>query len=300
MIVTKIGKGSAPGHFGELMQGPVRKKDRVRIGLVTLVCDKLKSNVTFTPGEQELTVIPPYKTKTLKAAQIALQYFDHPDLGGTIEIENNFPKGSEGWGLGSSTSDSTASIRAVADSLNKKLSSKIIARLSFKAEGATDSIAFGNRGVLFASREGRVIEDFGEDIPLMDVLGFSTSQNGVNTLSVNPNYTEIDIKIFSNLIKKMKAGITTQNFDLCAEVATESAKLNQYFVPIKYFSFLLEHSFMKKIGAKGMIVSHSGTVAGFIFEPNKFVTLKSLEYIGKILSKEFNIKQVVAFRNWSA
>ncbi|TIW02170.1 MAG: kinase, partial [Mesorhizobium sp.] len=71
--------------------------------------------------------------------------------------------------------DVVASIRAVAATLKIQLRTSSIGRLAVAAERASDAIAFDDHAVLFAQREGVVIENFGGALPPLLLIGFKAN-----------------------------------------------------------------------------------------------------------------------------
>jgi uncharacterized protein involved in propanediol utilization len=55
--------------------------------------------------------------------------------------------------------------------------------------------------------------------------------------------------------------------DLVGRVASASAGINQRYLPKPHFSELMRLS--EDVGAAGLQVAHSGTVAGLLFDPRR-------------------------------
>jgi uncharacterized protein involved in propanediol utilization len=293
----KIGYSYANAHHGEIFQGVlVDSCNRLHRGLISLLCKGRLSEATFQPDETDVvSVNPDWKTKAQCAAALTLDYLSVPCKGGLLSIESNIPPR---WGLGSSTSDVTATIKAVADAFNMKLSAQVLAALAVKAEIASDALMFGDRAVLFAHREGAVLEDFGGVLPPLEVLGFNTDPAGlgVDTLNYNPaSYNWWEIEAFRPLIGMVRKAVQTQSPQLIGRVATASARINQQYLPKPYFDEL--EKIASKVGAVGIQVAHSGTVAGFLFDPNDPATAKDtlraralLDELGFIITWHFRTR----------
>jgi uncharacterized protein involved in propanediol utilization len=266
-VHPKIGYGTAAAHHGELFQGVLENTEGgLHRVLVSLPCRIFKSEAVFLPDHTgKVRVGPAWKIKALKAVELTLAYSNRSNCGGVLQISSDIPVG---WGLGSSTSDVTAAIRAVTSALGKRLDPREVAHLAVRAETASDSIMFNDRTVLFAHREGIVMEDFGDLLPEFEVLGFNTdkTQTGVDTLAHPPaRYSRSEIEIFRPLIKLFRVGIRTQDLRLIGQVATASAHINQHYLPKPHFEGL--KVIVSSVGAAGFQVAHSGTVAGIIFDP---------------------------------
>ncbi|WP_084009606.1 hypothetical protein [Pandoraea oxalativorans] len=153
---TAMGQASAHAHHGELVQGKFRFRGRLIDALVTLPIMGKCSAATFFPFAEStsITVIPPSRHKARRAATIALEYLGASG-GGTLVIDSSIPLK---WGMGSSTADVVAAVRAVAFATGNVLMESEIASLAVRAEGASDPIMLADKPCLFAHREGFVLE----------------------------------------------------------------------------------------------------------------------------------------------
>jgi uncharacterized protein involved in propanediol utilization len=262
------GCGRSFGHHGELLQGQFADANGTRHrALISLPCGLFRSDATFVPlAGAPLIVQPATKVKSLAAAKIALQTLDCASWGGTICVTDNIP---HGWGLGSSTSDILAVIRAICDALGTSLPSEAIARMTVAAELAADPLMLESSHVLFAQREGRVLEKFAKPFPPMTVLGFNTSPDGrgIDTLALPlPRYTRRQLERFDVLLDRMRRANAAGDVACIGEIATESATINEQYVAKRFFPDLLEICLQSE--AAGVQVAHSGTVAGLIFDPH--------------------------------
>jgi uncharacterized protein involved in propanediol utilization len=260
------GVGRCPGHHGELLQGAFEEPDGVHRALLTLPLRALGSHAEarLRPGDDEVTVSPDWKTRSRRAAELTLRFLGVRG-GAAIRVESTIPPS---IGLGSSTSDVTATIRACAAAAGARLSDRAVAQLAVSAEIASDAIMFSG-AVLFAQREGLVLETFSVDLPAMDVLGFSTAPLGratVDTLEHPPaQYTTWEIEAFRALRGLARRAVRRRSTVELARVATASARLNQRHLPLERFEDLV--AVAGHVGADGVQVAHSGAVAGFLFSP---------------------------------
>jgi uncharacterized protein involved in propanediol utilization len=266
---TAVGTGSAQGHHGELLQGVFEDgAGRPRRALVTLPAPGRGSRAVFRPSWEHWGVVgAPGMIKVRRAAILALRQFaghPAPAKGGSVDIVSDLPHGA---GMGSSTSDVTATIRAVADWHGATLSREEIGRLAVLAECASDSIMIEDRVVLFAHRDGVVLETLGHRLPPLLVVGFDTRPGtGVDTLGLPPaDYDDREAGAFGVLRCALRRAVRTGDVPLLARVATASARLNQRFLPKPALEELLRLGLAH--GAYGIQVAHSGTVAGLIFDP---------------------------------
>jgi uncharacterized protein involved in propanediol utilization len=254
--------GSSIAHHGEILQGIFETPDgQLQRALVTLPCRLLHSFAAFRPGAGALSVAPAWRVKALEAARLTLAHLGVPEQGGVLTITANVPVG---WGLGSSTSDVIATIRAVAKAFNRQLAPEALASLAVRAEVASDSTMFEDRAVLFAHRDGNLLEDFSRALPSLEVLGFNVA-DGVDTVGMQPAaYTLSEIEAFRPLLGLLRRALYTQDASLVGLVASASARINQRHLPKPYFDRL--EALVDDLGAAGLQVAHSGSVVGLLFD----------------------------------
>lgn len=262
------GVGHACAHHGELLQGMFTDSaGRLRRALVTLPQPHSGSRATFHPSERHWGIVgTPELIKVRRAAVLALQAFSaHPSpaKGGQIDIVSDVPRG---IGMGSSTADVIATIRAVADFHGVTMSREEEGRLAVLAECASDSVMIDDRVVLFAHRDGEVLETLGHRLPPMIVIGCDADPGvRVDTLSLKPaGYDDREIGAFQALRGALRHAIRHQDVALLGKVATASALINQRYLPKPLLDQLLD--LCRSTGGSGVQVAHSGTVAGLIFD----------------------------------
>jgi uncharacterized protein involved in propanediol utilization len=210
-----------------------------------------------------LQVLPTWKAKAERAARSSLAFIGAP-IAGRLEVECSV---ATGVGLGSSTCDVVAAIRAVCDAYDVRLDVADVARLAIEAERAVDPIMFEGEVVLFAQRQGRVLESLGSWVPPFTVLSVDTDVDGagIDTLALPaPAYTAADVNLFASLVARAREAFRRRDPGAIAAVATESAMLNQRFLPMRKFSEI--RAFAREHRALGVQISHSGTVAGVLFD----------------------------------
>jgi uncharacterized protein involved in propanediol utilization len=266
-----IGAGYAEAHHGEILQGVFRDTAGLKRALVTLRCPTLISQATFYPSYEcpEITV-PPGMWKVHNAAVSSMAAFSTERsraVGGSVSIASTVPRG---IGMGSSTADVTATIRAVASFHGVTPSAEEIAKVAVQAELASDPIMIDDRLVLFAHRDGVVLETFGRRFPPMVVVGCDADPNtgGIDTVTLRPPvYTVDDIDTFRHLQAELRAAVASGDVARLGRVATASALISQRFLAKPAFEFLLDTC--QRCGGCGVQVAHSGTVAGIIFDPSQ-------------------------------
>lgn len=264
----RIGTAVAPIHHGEILQGIFTVDGQVKRGLVTLPCDIYIVRARFAINDEPgIIVSPGWKRKAKRAAELTLSTLQkgrRASLGGRLDVISKVPLGQ---GFGSSTSDVLAAVWAVADAFSVKLPATVAAKLAVEAETASDSLMFGDNSVLFAHREGEVIEDFKDYLPRVWVVGFFArpKQVEIDTLALTPAcYSRREIEIFCDLRSDLREAILKNNTKLLGHVATASVEINQRYLPIPQLAQIKEIG--KAVGSVGLQVSHSGNIAGLLFD----------------------------------
>ena len=276
MGVTReaVGVGSAEQHHGELLQGVVWRDGELVPCLVTMPGRGVGSTARFWAADASLAVVPAWKQKAANAARLTLAFIGVP-VAGRLEVECSV---ATGVGLGSSTCDVVAAIRAVASACGTSLDAGLIARLAIEAEGASDPIMFAGEMVLFAQRQGRVLESFGSWVPQFAVMSFDAdpAADGVDTLSLPvPAYTSAERAVFESMVAQAREACGRRDAASLAAIATESAMLNQRFLPLRNFAAL--RGLAAEFGALGLQISHSGTIGGLLFDLSFLATDALLE-----------------------
>ncbi|TWJ31030.1 GHMP family kinase ATP-binding protein [Micromonospora sagamiensis] len=267
-----MGIGNAPAHHGELLQGMFDcAGGRPQRALVTLTHPQYGTRACFRPCDTSgVTVTDPKLIKARRAAELTLRELAGEPLapaGGVVEIVSNIP---HGVGMGSSTSDVTATIRAVADYHDVVLPQRTIARLAVLAEKAADSVMFDDAVVLFGHREGVVLETLGAALPPLVVVGCDTDprSGGVDTLQQRvAEYHDREVAAFGVLRAALRRAVVSGDAALLGRVSTASARINQRFLPKPALDDLVD--LCHRHGGCGVQVAHSGTVAGLMFDATR-------------------------------
>jgi uncharacterized protein involved in propanediol utilization len=155
----------------------------------------------------------------------------------------------------------------VADAFDVVLRPEWLAKIAVAAETASDPLMYApDRAVLFAQRRGSLLCDLGRPLPPLRVLGFNTAEDtGVETLQLPPMaYSFWEVEAFRPMLGLLKRAVEQQDPSLLGRVATASTVITQRHRPKRFIPELLK--LMGEIGALGIQVAHSGTVAGLLFE----------------------------------
>jgi uncharacterized protein involved in propanediol utilization len=274
------GTGSASAHHGEIMQGMFYDDNgKLTRGLVTLQYPERRCYATFYPDRSGPEIRCPHGlSKAHRAATLAMSEFTtdrSPATGGRLEIRSTIP---QGIGMGSSTADVTATIRAIADFHGARPSAQQVGRMAVRAEGASDPVMIDDRVALFAQREGVVLEILGHTMPTMIVVGCDADPGTAEivTLDLTPAaYSAADIEVFCSLRAELRAAVATGDVARIGRVATASTLISQRFVPKPALELLLDVCW--SCGGCGVQVAHSGTVAGVIFDSRRHGVMRNVE-----------------------
>ncbi len=266
----------AIGHHGELIQGMFEDEDaQLRRALVSLPCRHLKSQATFLPNDAaKVSVSPASCEKARRAAELTLDKFAWTRTGGNLIIHSNIPVGR---GMGSSTADVLASILAVLDYLCVEPASDKVMQIAVSAETASDSTLFKQHAVLFAHRDGVVLESFRKPLPAIDFISIDTTPHvTVDTLEFEPaRYDQQEIETFRPLRSLLRRAIINSDARLLGRVATASTRINERFLPKPRLNDI--ETIGARFGAIGTQVAHSGTVVGLMFDAMDEKTPENIE-----------------------
>jgi uncharacterized protein involved in propanediol utilization len=264
----QVGIGRAMAHHGELLQGVFEGADgKLHRGLITLPLAAQQSTVTFWPGGKGgIRIRPADRRKAARAATLTLELLGFANVGGDLTIESDILVG---HGYGSSTADVMAAIRAAAAAAGATLRRSTVCRVAVEAEGASDAIAYGDQAVLFAHREGRILEHFGGEYPPLLVVGFRTGgARPIDTLSLpRARYDGQEIEQFRVLRGLAYRAVRQQDPRLIGRVATASARISQHHLAKPRFEVVTELA--ETHGACGVQVAHSGTLMGVLFDADE-------------------------------
>lgn len=250
-----VGTGSAPGTCGELVQGftskgqpfhvtcPIEKSSTVS---VTLHPAKEFSVHMATPmSKLELSVLRTAEYLRLEPYEIRVAHWTDLDVG---------------RGMGSSTADIVAAARAVAAAMDRSLNSSELASIATSVESSDGSMHAGI--VAFDQKSGGLLRRYAwwpQFIVVMVVPAKTLNTESANfdgKLELGPEFDRLLAMLDEASERREAAGF--------ARAATESAMLNQRFVPNPYHALLEDR--IDHYGAIGINVGHTGTVVGLLFD----------------------------------
>ncbi|MEU9075417.1 kinase [Kitasatospora sp. NPDC004745] len=250
------GTGSAPGTFGELLQG-VTAEERLDF-LVTLPIDA-GATATFTaePGAGTVTVHPPHKHRAARLVRLMLDAYGFAG-GGRLRLSGGLP---EGRGLASSSADLVATARAVGEALGVPVGPAVIEDFLRRIE-PTDGVMYDGV-VSFYHRQVRLRELLG---PLSPMVIVGVEEGGaIDTLGFNRRpkpFTRAHRLEYDELLERVSEAVRTDDLPTVGRVATRSALLNEHLQPKRLLHRMIGLS--EEFDALGVAVAHSGTALGVL------------------------------------
>ncbi|MDO4919594.1 hypothetical protein [Kocuria sp.] len=265
----RTGRGRCIAHHGELVQGSFPCGAGSAPGLVTVPLPQLGACAQFQPSARPGVRAGHGLGKARRAAQLTLRLCRERQVpcppGGRLRIESGIPPG---WGMGSSTADVVATIRAVGDCCGLRLSRREVSELARRAETASDPLAYGCVPLLFAHRHGRVIRHWPRAFPRVHVVGCRVPGGPVETLDVGGGqYSPRERRECLRILQRVDRAVSEQDAALLGEAATRSALLNQSRLPKPALPTLL--AVCRETGGVGVQVAHSGTVCAVLVDARR-------------------------------
>ncbi|RVQ48044.1 hypothetical protein [Sinorhizobium meliloti] len=260
-IASEEAQGVCCGTFGELLQGqlPIGSLSGDSHFLVTMPI-AVFARAHFMPiaGTRSVTVYPPHKVKAKRLAENLLTALGAS--GGILFLKSELP---EGKGLASSSADLVATARSIACCFKRSIPTTLIEKLMVEIE-PSDGVLYPGV-VAYQQRAGRLISFLGQ-IPPLAIVGVDEGGT-VETVDYDQRRGEISANHrtqYQNLLDRTQIAIAQGDTATIGAVATSSALLHQERAPKKHLDSMLKAS--AETGALGVIVAHSGTMAGILVD----------------------------------
>ncbi|PGM85635.1 kinase [Bacillus cereus] len=266
--ISATGIGISCGTCGELVQGCINDQNFMITFPIPLYAS---AEAKFISGG-EISVIPSYKNKAVKAAEILVSSLRNlgivdEKLGITVEIESELI---EGKGMASSTADIIAVCRAIANLCDYPIGPWEISSICTSIE-PSDGVMYQS-SVVYDFFKGRLLEDIG---PLMSMhLIIIDNGEAVDTVSFKRvPYTFNEMKQILEAYRLATCGIKNQDIELLGHATTISAKVNQRRHYKREFDDIL--NILPELGAYGISVAHSGSILSLLFDSNDEVKIRN-------------------------
>jgi uncharacterized protein involved in propanediol utilization len=253
---SDVGSGKAFGSFGEIVQGRLSTGEDF---LVTLPIDLWSTcELTCTRINGPLVIECALKKSQallqLVLEELAVSWGYHI----TCSFTSDIPIGK---GLGSSTADMLAALRALQEVFGFPLNEQFISR-TFAAVEPHDALHY-NASTAYNHRKGRLIHDFNY-VPAYTIVAVD---NGgvVDTLAYNQDLRfRSDItRRYDELFRRLQEAFKAHDDATIAMCATESARLHAQVQGSEFLETAL--AFRNDMSCLGVVATHSGTCAGFLF-----------------------------------
>lgn len=272
-LESDLGVATASGHHGELLQGPVRLHESIETALVTLPDKRWHSRAhgKVTPHTGIEVATTPHKPKVVAAVTSVMDILGVKDARVELSFTGFIPVSR---GLGSSTTDMISALRCVGHALDLRIGAAEIARICHEVEGATDPTMFSTpEKLLFASRKSTTLRRFSGVLPDFVVATFDASETmgAVETEEVVFDDAAHHVQRFENAVRNYEKALKTRNTDLLKAATTESACINQDFLPIPHWPNLVGVLEKHELGLQ---IAHTGSVLGLIAHPRQHIRLE--------------------------
>jgi L-threonine kinase len=247
---------TAPGTCGELVQGFT--SGGVPFHVTCPIAKTATVTVTVRPApEFAVTQIEPGLSKLAQALRRTSGLLELEPLEVRVEHWTDLDVGK---GMGSSTADITAAARALAAACGRALSPGQLAEVATSVESSDGSMYPGL--VAFNHKTGDVLERFSWWPQFVIVM--ITPAQAFNTESADFAGKHRLGDRFDEILARLRTAAAQRDTAAFAQAATESARINQRFVPNPFHALLEDRA--GDLGALGVSVGHTGTVLGLLFD----------------------------------
>jgi L-threonine kinase len=252
---SQEGRGTAPGTCGEFVQGVLSSGKPFH---VTCPINKSATVVASLRSAKAFDVLGlgGHHRKLELAIQRTAELLDL----GTVEVTvRHWSDLDIGKGMGSSTADVLAGVRAIANAADESLTPEVQGRLAAMVESSDGSMYPGIAAVNHKTCQLIQAWDWYPEF----VIVMLVPKNSVDTASIPFVGQERLAKDYDDLFLKMDRAIQRRSIGEFAEQSTRSAVLNDEFLLNPYSRNLVSR--LKEFDALGLSVGHTGTVCGLLF-----------------------------------
>lgn len=249
------GVGAGIGTCGELVQGVTSAGEHF-----TVSCPIERSaavEVMARPAERTRVVgLAPYQSKMVLAARRTLEVLEvgshHLDVRHRSDLDI-------GKGMGSSTADITAVARGVGAAFGRVMSPEQLAGIATSIEPSDGSMYPGI--VAMARASGRVVRplDWTPRFVIVMVVPPETYDTGTAVLHDRGRHADE----YEDILDSLELAAHARRGQPFADAAARSAELNQSYLPNPHYPRL--RAMQRSLRADGVVVGHTGTVAGLLF-----------------------------------
>jgi L-threonine kinase len=281
-VQPREGRGSAPGTCGEFIQGLLPDGTRFH---VTCPINMSSTVVAKLRPADEMSVIG-LRDHQSKLA-LAIEYtVDRLEIGPQEVTIWPWSDIDVGKGMGSSTADVLAGIRAVANAVGRQLDESEEGALAARVESSDGSMYPGIAAVNHKTCEMVKAWDWFPEFAIVMLV----PRERVDTPSVPFTGQEELAEDYASLLANMDIAIAERSLSRFAQQSTRSAELNQRFLVNPYSRTLSKQ--LDELGALGLNVGHTGTVCGLLFPNTEEGQIAASEACFRVKEKFGDLKDV--------
>jgi L-threonine kinase len=252
---VREGRGTAPGTCGEFAQGILSDGTPFH---VTCPINKSATVVASLRDAKALNILG--LGEHHRKLELAIQHtVELLDLGAVEVTVRHWSDLDIGKGMGSSTADVLAGMRAIADAVGENLTPETEGRVAATVESSDGSMYPGIAAVNHKTCELVEAWDWYPEF----VIVMLVANNSVDTASIPFLGQERLAEDYDDLLGRMNSAVQRRSIAEFAEQSTRSAVMNDEFLLNPYSRNL--RSRLDEFGALGLNVGHTGTVCGLLY-----------------------------------
>jgi L-threonine kinase len=224
------------------------------------------STVSLDPEPCQHRVVPADRTRALTAAEELASALGLGNTHISVEIESNIPVGR---GCASSTADIMASVAALLEAAHPEVPDPVVHALGslVAKEIEWGDYVFSESIALCRQRTHTLVRQYDTGMRWR-IVGVEEG-GSVDTEAFHRRQRESrrQAQYYETLLAQMDAALSTSDFTTAAQIATESALMNQKALPKR--NLALMRRIADATGALGIAIAHTGTVIGLIFSAHQ-------------------------------